>query len=498
MKKTLTLLLCLMAVTTTRAQLTLQKYDFPNLNHGKGNIGSFFGMNSKTYFFASDNAIGPIGPLWEMSSSSAPVKKHTNILLDYYAFPCQVNGISYFNALEPILYQHFLARYDGINPPQIIIDTSIKRALSNPTFLIELHGKLYFSTFNSYDGVLWCYDPVTESLKELNSGTAQKATFLTAFNNKLLFTGTDGTSDGVYQYDPATDQTQAIAGVSFFGGNSFPCMYTVYNSKVYFFANTKNDGNCLFEYDGNNQPNKLKSFASLPINMPGMPYIPPYNNRAYMTVFKGNLYFTASTGIQNDYRLVRYNLATGNVDDISSASHTNVATPNDLVTYAGALYYIDNSNNLSIYRYDGINPPVDIQSLSLPYQFTNPTRLTESFGSLYFCAEPKDNINVDHLFVLTDAKAEKIEQTHAVETLYISPNPATATANLILTQHQPDDLSVTLTNMNGKLVYTTGFRHYTAAQHQIQLPMQHLAIGIYTCTVSNADGLILSRIIEKQ
>lgn len=222
---------------------------------------------------------------------------------------------------------------------------------------------------------------------------------LTVFNLKLYFFADDGvTGKELWSYDGVV-QPVNVADINPGLPGSYSYGMTVFNSKLYFNAYETTNGNELWAYDGESQPINVAD-----IN-PGLPGSFPSN----FMVFNSKLYFCANDGT-NGQELWVYD---GNNPPVMVAdiNPDGDSKPHSLTVFESKLYFsADNgTNGQELWAYDGNNPPVMIANINsqpmlpdyLPWYDpsdlgSSPTGFTNFNSKLYFSAN--DGINGQELW----------------------------------------------------------------------------------------------------
>jgi len=158
---------------------------------------------------------------------------------------------------------------------------------SSPGWLTAYNNQLYFSAFlpeTSYE--LYSYDPVTETATQRTNVSGNlNAEFLTVYQNKLYMKGRLTSQGGteLLAYDAEVDTIMLAADMG--PGSSNPMWLTVFRDNLYFAATTDEFGTELWEYDGEN----ALIYTDIYQGVPG-------SNPEWLTVFNNKLYFSANDG----------------------------------------------------------------------------------------------------------------------------------------------------------------------------------------------------------
>jgi ELWxxDGT repeat protein len=258
---------------------------------------------------------------------------------------------------------------------------------SNPQYLTELDGDLYFQGYDSiYGAELWRYDPDTDTasiVSDIYSGSGSSVpTYLTVFHGDLYFSANDGTHGyELWRYDPDTAAASMVADIYSGPGYSSPSYLTVFNGDLYFAAGEGVHGYELWRYDPDT------STASMAADIYSA--VGYSSNPSYLTVFNGDLYFQANDGAHGA-ELWRYDPDTSTASMADIYSGPGSSTPSYLTAFNGDLYFqaTDGPHGYELWRYD---PGADTASMvadifSGSFSSSSPSYLTVFNGDLYFSA----------------------------------------------------------------------------------------------------------------
>ncbi len=235
------------------------------------------------------------------------------------------NGVLYFSANEGTGFGRELYRYDPVNDadtgPVRIADVNPGVGNSNPVFMANIDGKIYFSADDGVTGrELWKYDSVTNQtaqVRDINPGPADSNPFfLTATNGVIFFTADNGNpaigpNMELMKYDTNLDMMSTAADISLVFG-SYPAYLTEMNGELYFGA-----------------------YSEVTVNS------------------SGNIKYTG-------YELWKYNIATGVtslVDDLAKGIFQD-SGPFWITEANGMLYFGAQDSNLNgreLWKSDGVN-----------------------------------------------------------------------------------------------------------------------------------------------
>ncbi|MEZ5017012.1 MAG: T9SS type A sorting domain-containing protein [Flavipsychrobacter sp.] len=130
---------------------------------------------------------------------------------------------------------------------------------------------------------------------------------------------------------------------------------------------------------------------------------------------------------------------------------------------------------------------------------TLPTHsMANTQGSLYTQTETINNFSTtkgnyfsvfDGATSLANLSVNNLTTNNKV-TLY--PNPTYGNATLSITLEKTQSIAITLTDVNGRVVYTQPVTEYNNGQHNIALPTQNLTNGLYFLQLTNEKGTLLN------
>lgn len=377
-----------------------------------------------------------------------------------------------------------LFKYSGTGTPTIT-DIELGAGSSSPDDYAVLNNKLYFRASTGTEGYeLWSYDPAVTlpvRLTDIRPGTDSSVTGNTiAFNNKIYFTATDnGNNNELWVYDPTLQTTAMVADINP-AGSSNPMHLAVLNGKLYFSADDGSFGRELFVYDGTNTPTRLTDVATGSFDgMPDIkaPLITYYNNKIY---FVGN-----NTSLEKQVYV--YDAGTGNATVAASTNGTNSSEPTWLTLYNGKIYFVayNDTKGFEMWSYNGTTTKLEIE-LCTGVNSSNPQQLTAVGDNLYFRAIDCGGVG-EELFRY-NYKEVSVTNISFDGKAMLFPNPATTTATLQLQLNKAESILVSIADMQGRIVYTTGMQNMPAGETNVALPTARLQTGIYNCSVTSNTG----------
>lgn len=486
MRSTLFLTLLLVVSLCTNAQHSFQKLDVNTLAGSGAN--RFTSFKGKTYFVANDSVYGSElwwtdGQSFGMVADMTPGMASTFNEQPFYHEMWDnnfavVNDKLFFRARDAV-YGTELFEYDGVNPP------AMADPLGPDTFgrfhrLTEMNGLLYFiAKRQGGKAGLYSYDPVARTYKFCfqNDYLAE----LVRFNGKLAFTESQlfAPPGRLFIYDPATEQLDTIAENNSPNGGGIGNLY-VYKGALYFAMVISPAGSALHRYDGSaiwRITNKAPGDA-------GAGY-------GRMVGMGNKLYYMATDGSTNLVDLYSYDIVTEKLTPEQPMASKAI---HDLVVYGRRLFLAgDRYNNFEkgIFQYDGAN----LNLLSFPGQPYSevPLWLAESNGKLFFAGQEGATPGDREAWVYVDSVALGVNDV-ARSSATVYPNPATTEAVISIKLQHATKLNVKLTDIQGRILYTTTeAQQYSAGKQEIKLPVSELAVGMYTYTVTDAEGTVMAR-----
>lgn len=448
--------------------------------------------NGTLYFSASDTNYGR--ELYKMGATDTQPQRLTDIntgngnslsvgFNNIFVF----NGSVFFSASDTLFNSELWKYTPGQGASKVAEIDTANNSGSNPSKFIEFNGKLYFAARTMQLGTeLHMYDPGNQSVslvKDIGQGVfSGNPDHLTIFNGKLYFQAYD-TSVGreLFELDPTTNNVKLAAEI--YPGNlsGSPSQLIVLNNKLYFAANDGNTGNELFEYDGNNPPARITDIN--PGNGSGL------STTSSLVIFQNKLFFSGYDTGSNSYQLLSYDPATNGITLAAAINPSTSAYINYPTAYNGKIFFAanDGTTGIELWSYDGTNAVLehDIIPGNASSIINN---ITLSGASLYFTARGT-GIGIElfrySLYPLVVDEAN----TNLNTTLY--PNPARGIAYLQFTlEEKSTTLSITLTDMQGRVVYNSKPSLYSTGKYTIDIPINKFPAGNYVYTMSNGKQLL--------
>ncbi|MEZ5016989.1 MAG: T9SS type A sorting domain-containing protein [Flavipsychrobacter sp.] len=508
MKNFLAVALLLLPLCTT-AQSSVTRYD---LNPGKPRsfASNLYNYQDNLYFYA-DNSSG-LKRLWKFDhSTNTPKEIHPGTVYGNglaFADPssiCGLNGTIYFTAAD-IAHGLELWKYDGVSPPSMVADINPNpkdgAAPNNHTVYGE---RIYFGAKNinnpKKQWELYYYDLAKDTVLHVYQTSKGykpgQIRYITPYKNRLYFAAeTDSLGRELFYYDPATDSIALVADIdttNYYLSN--PCNFTIVNGKFYFTATNPTYGRELYEYDGDNPPVRLTDINK------GAGHSFPVNIR-HIISFNNDLYFAAQNK-DTDIQLYKYSLTTAQTSLVHRINPTGSAHVSFLTLYRDSLYFAadDGVHGIELWKYNGITNPVMVQDIRQGPLSSAPTEMIVIGKDMFFNAT--ETATGWELYKFTDTSIATPNSITPVLTQKLSsnvyPNPTSGDSHIELTLTHAQQLSISVSNIEGRVVYQTPPTHYNKGKRSIYLPTKALPSGIYIYHIATESGLAISSgKIEKQ
>lgn len=324
---------------------------------------------------------------------------------------------------------------------------------SGANFLTPHNGKLYFSMASLARRSLFVFNPANKELTQLtdSSKSGMVGVYdIVSYKDRLYFTGGlyKHPNSGLFTYDPSLDISwqvdwDTLANV---WDRVKASKLVIYKDKLYYF----NSGvKRLKEYDGINKPKAVSNII--------------YGNNNNLAPYKDTLYYNRTTDmfyttiLDNNFYIAQIG-SIGIFDKFDGNTFTRMSITADdcfgIASFNGKLY-------VSMQYYD-IKAGAELYRI-YPEFFTN---------------------------------VNTLETNNIVSKAY--PNPVQDVLSIQVDFKQSKTLSVTLTDMQGKVVYRSQPTLYSQAKHTITIPMQNLPAGNYIYSLYNNNSLVSTGKIAKQ
>lgn len=337
-------------------------------------------VNGKIYFAANDGVNGNELWIYDGTTNTATIRNiNTSAGLGSNpAFITEINGVLYFAANDNTGEGRELYYYNTTNNQHGYVRNHLLQTLrpgaagSNPSNLKAQDGVLYFSANEGtgFGRELYRYDPVVDKdsgpirVADVNPGLGgSNPIFLADIDGKVYFTANDGvTGRELWVYDSVTNITSQVRDINPGAASSNPSFLTATNGMIFFAADNGNPAigpNVeLMKYDVNLDMMSTATEVSLAFG----------SFPSYLTEMNGELFFSgfraitlANGGIEyTGVELWKYDIATGNttlVDNLAKGLFQNSA-PFWMTEANGMLYFGAQDSPLNgreLWKSDGIN-----------------------------------------------------------------------------------------------------------------------------------------------
>lgn len=487
----------LLVVTIATTHVTYAQLDTFNINTSTSGVVSslpedFIIYNSDLYFSALDFPNG--GELRRIKNGTSTI----DLLSDtYVGRPSGITGthhsikalgnIIYFGAKDT-LFNTELWQYDGTSAT-LAAEIYPGTDGAGVNYMTIFDEKLFFVSRNKENGgELWSYDPATKSASlvvDLNPGTNSSTIHaIEPYNGKLYFAGNNGTSGNELQeYDPVTKKTTLIKDINPGIGGAVSRHMLTAGGKLYFIAGKSAQDFELYSYDGSN----VVQVTDLNKNGTGVSI---WDFHKMMIEWNGSLYFEGYDSTNGFYHLCEYNLSNGNIS-FHPIKTNKTAVASDYAIYNNKLFFAatDGTNGIELWSYDGTNPPKMAYDIDPGLGDSKPQDLIAGAdGYLYFSAELYPLGRELFRYKDTATSIEKINQTATDITLY--PNPAKDHVQIEFSILESTSLTITLTDMQGRVVYNTTASKYGIGKHKVTIPLNDIPIGSYVYQLTSNKNLI--------
>jgi hypothetical protein len=428
--------------------------------------------DTATHLYACDKQERITKYKYNIDSTNAPWYMHPH-------YAAQLGDTLYYTQDFDLLQEERrLYAWNGIDSPRNLL--ADRPDIEDPTEPVAINEKIIFTARNSttWNYQLWQYTPATGSLDNLGAGGYYK----TWYKDKLYFTRPmGGTGDELYAFDLATRTATLILSIPPNPGGTGIYELTVVDDKL-FFVVKRADTLQLYSYNGTGT-------AAQCTDIPGA-FGSSYAlfRRPYFAHFNGSIYLPVQQG--STASIWAYHIATGAAKEV-------LTFPFDYTNIGGIIPYRDKLviGIAQSYHY-GL---MLFAPQTGAYEIMPPPAGTQIFGSynptvfndmLYFSAY--DNLYGWELFRYDDVKRNIPEEI----TLY--PNPATTHTYIRTGSVIEQTLSAVITDVAGCKVYGKLLGTYPAGTHDIEIPLQHVAAGMYILSVfEKTKGKVLTAKLVK-
>lgn len=467
-----------------------------------GGAYQFTVLNNKLYFFSTWYP-SETGVMYEIINGGPVLVPDPNNTAGYAVggghlrATAVVNGTMYYSGYRDDTGYELFA-YDGSGPADLAVELTPGKDYLPKGDLTVLNNKIYFTTYEKSTGKgnIGVYDPAANTASILYNRYTEdfekQPTSLTLYNNKLYFpahTAQLGTE--LFQYDPATDKIIPVTDINAGSSSSFPSGLIVYNNILYFAALDSVAGKELWQYDGV-APARLTDIRPGKEDGIGIPLSPLFTDtRNVLYGYKGDIYFCGITP-SGAGALYKYDITQQKASFIQQMNHKQFGNSrcNNFIEYGDKLFFAaDDTFGNALWEYDGMNP-AKLVTIKNKIRVSRPANMFVHNNRLFMQSWNKD-IN-DELFIFTDSSVSisTINNSLAAATAY--PNPVSNTLHIDMSLKQPETLAVTLTDMQGRTVYSAPQKLYSQGKHVIEVPVINLPPGLYMYRLTDKNNRLLA------
>ncbi len=392
-----------------------------------------------------------------------------------------------------------LFRWNGTNAPELATDVTPSGS-SSVSEVYAHDGRVYFSATTPANGSeLWSYttsSAYTQRLTDISTGIGNSNPYgFIAYKDKIYFTATSTTMGAeLYSYNPTTNTVSNVLDINAGLGSSSPQGFIVANNKLYFSAYTNSFGRELYVFDGINLQRLTNIDNS---NLDGVP--PVAINQVQLIWFKNKIYFAGDDGLSGP-EFYEYNPANGVASKVYSINPTGSSNPQHFTYYGGKIFFTadDGTHGEELWKFDGNLAPAMVADIDTNIGVgSSPANLLRWGTRLYFSAYTVTSGT--ELYRLTDSVALSVQNISFEGNVTVFPNPTTGNTNIKLDVGKDTQLSYTVADISGRLVYNSAVAKYTKGNNIIEINLQAAAAGTYIYKLHDAKGrLMASGKIQKQ
>ena len=528
MRNLLSIFVTLLFIIPAIAQTPTMVYDgYPGSYSGMGPEGNLVPYNGKLYYAGFSYLHGT--QLWYYDGTGTPQE------LDYWSgtahglssspYITPYKGKLYFDAYKQAT-GHEVTSFDG-SAFSLVLDVIPGQPSSGPHFFTELQsaGLLFFAAADSLtigsNGAsnsieLYRYDgtnpPTCIRVNDGSNPNGSQPNYLQALGAYIYFSaipGGFGTVSKLFSAGVAGAATLAKGATHL----TSAAEKLLVGNKIYFTAYEPATGAELYSYDGDTAI-RLTDIAPGMLNGLALPSLNNRPLRDKPALYKDAIYFPGSTdGVSS--QLYAYNLSTGRTSLMHTINPGGDGIVSNLYVYRDSLFFTANTAaaGVELWMFDG-----DIDSCALYADIwpgpnsgmaggngstpKNPyVAFTEFKGDLYFKAQ--DGGHGVELWRIKGPAAggpvTGVQQVRLNGSISVYPNLASVEAILDVSLQEDMKLSFSLSDMSGRLVYSTGMKIYQKGSNKVGVPMQGLSAGQYQYHVlGERGGTLAAGVITKQ
>lgn len=458
---------------------------------------SLINYNNDLYFSAKDQPNG-----FELRRFESG-KSHPTLVHDLVPGPINSMNISsksigvmdnviYFTAADT-LYNYELWSYDGTNVKLAAEINASPTSGSGPFLYTPFDEKLFFAAADQTHGQeLWCYDPIAKKatlVQDINPGTDNSNIFtMQEYKGKLYIACSSGPSTNLelHVYDPVEKKVSMVQDLHVGPLGALSRHMTVAGGKLYFIATDGSTGTDIYSYDGTGP---IKRVTDL---YPGKGNgVTVYDFHEMLIEYNGSLYFDGYNPAIGFYQLCEYNLTTEKITYHPLTSSNIGNSTSDYAIYNNKLFFAasDGVHGLELWSYDGTNKPTMAADISVGVGDSKPKDLTVAHGYLYFNADMHPI--GEELFRYKESTSTIENVNSNIHDIAVYPNPTTDNVHIEFSLDRTENLNISLTDIQGRIVFSTGNKQYGKPVHRVAIPTESIAGGTYMYYITSNDGVIM-------
>ena len=481
MKKLLTLLAIAITVSST-AQNTFQTFDIIPGQQGSS-PSCLTPYNGRLYFYATDKNYNQ--QIWSTDGNSTPIKTISVGKLTGNALHVIGRSNRYMAVLNNKLY--FAGRdandtvniycTDGTNTYGIKLNTTY------PTIgLFTIFKKQLYFANRSVTGTgaeIYRLNPIDNSITRVTGLSQQNSirfSDITELNGKLMISGYDHNTYNykLWEYNPTNNTTVVIDSTfsgSFWTTSNTLAKLVVENNTLYYRLDQY-----YKLYTGQSKPSIITRMNATP-------------DDGDFIVNKSTIFYTGTSTTTGDKSLSWKNTTNQLNKQLKDVNGSNIDGIKMFGKYLASTVFITNDiylyNNTNIWLLNGTDAPLSLGNNT--DMSADPTELVEFKGSLHFISNDPQNGNELTRYTNSSLNAERLTNTVKASLAY--PNPAKDKVSIDICLKEQQAITVSVTDIYGRVVYSTPATTHNAQQHTIHIPLQNLPSGIYNYAICN-DGAL--------
>ncbi len=381
-----------------------------------------------------------------------------------------------------------LYAWDGVNAAAMVADIRPGAGSSNPQHLMACNGKLYFIA-NSGDTSgtgFYMYDGTTppRRVPGLPGGGIETLWNSVIWNNKIYFVCYWSGVTGIWRNFMLETHSDFITEPLSIQGSNID-KWAVNGSDLYFTDGTGS----IYSYGGKTAPTRIVSTATH--HLTGV-------SRTEIASLNGRLYFGATYDTSARAYFACFDPVSAKVTNIAplyvnNGSGSKAEGVGEMEIFKNRLYLsgvLDTGRGVQLYRYDGATISVVADSS----QGGGGSYLTPYNGALYW--ESLDAKIGRELSRLTDNVGIAAAAWSGSASVY--PNPLMGQSAVQLRLQESQILTITLVDLSGRKIWSTGPRLFEKGNSRIDIPAQQLAAGTYFLQITDgaAQPVYSSKVLK--